>query len=248
MLGHGGAHDRARPGHDVEGAGRQACFREQLGEEERGQRRDRRGLQHDRVAEREGRGDLPHGLQEREVPGRDRADDADRLPQSQEHRVRAAGIRVAVELVCRFAEVGEAVGRGRHVDLRRFEDRFSVVQRFGAAEIFRPRKQELRGLQQDPAPLPRFHVRPGARLEGRARGGHCAVEVLFPGFGDFRESLAGGGVDGGEAFAGGGRDERAVDEEICLEVKGRRRFCHALSLRKNRFIGSFIHRFIAHGP
>ena len=61
------------PGIDVEGAGRQSRLGEQLGEHQCGQGRDGGGLQDDGVAERERRRDLPHGLQEREVPRRDRA-------------------------------------------------------------------------------------------------------------------------------------------------------------------------------
>jgi hypothetical protein len=59
--------------------------------------------------------------------------------------------------------------------------------------------RSFRGLQQDPSALPRFHVRPGARLEGGAGGGDRAVEVLLPGFGDFRERLPVAGLTVGTA-------------------------------------------------
>ena len=51
----------------------------ELGQRERGQRRHRRGLEHDRVARRERRAQLPDRHHQRVVPRRDLADDADRL-------------------------------------------------------------------------------------------------------------------------------------------------------------------------
>ena len=51
---------------------------DELAEAQRGEGRVRRGLEHDRVAGPEGRRQLPHGQAEREVPRRDRRDDAER--------------------------------------------------------------------------------------------------------------------------------------------------------------------------
>ena len=53
----------------------------QLAEAQRGQRRLLGGLQHDRAAGGERRGDLPGRHQQREVPGHDLGADADRLAQ-----------------------------------------------------------------------------------------------------------------------------------------------------------------------
>ena len=170
------------PGHDVEGAGRQARLGEQLARSSSAVSGvDGGGLQDDGVAERERRRDLPHRLQEREVPGRDRADDADRLAQRQQERVGAPGEGVAVELVRVLAEVG----RG--------------TRRRPACRSWRPRRWACRcpasrrvpnsSARESSSSAARIRIRPrwrgfiaahGPGLEGRARGGDGAVEVLRP--------------------------------------------------------------------
>ena len=65
-------------GDDVDPARRQACLLLELGEEERGERRRRRRLQHDGAACGERGRDLVRDEVEREVERRDRADDPDR--------------------------------------------------------------------------------------------------------------------------------------------------------------------------
>ena len=67
-----------RPHDDVEDAGRQHLERE-LGQPQRRQRRELGWLQHDRVARRQRRRDLPDRHRQRVVPRRDLADDAHRL-------------------------------------------------------------------------------------------------------------------------------------------------------------------------
>ncbi len=62
--------------HDVEHAGGPAGLDEQLGEQQRRQRRILRGLQHDGIARSEGRRDLPRGHHERKIPRHDATDDA----------------------------------------------------------------------------------------------------------------------------------------------------------------------------
>src|ERR671925_196708 len=64
---------------DVQHAGRKERSKE-LGEPERRQRRERRRLEDDGVPGAERGRDLPEGEREREVPGRDRRDDAERAP------------------------------------------------------------------------------------------------------------------------------------------------------------------------
>ena len=64
----------------------------ELREQERRERRLRRGLEHDRAAGRERRRDLVRDEVEREVEGRDRADDADRTAQ-RERELAGAGLR-----------------------------------------------------------------------------------------------------------------------------------------------------------
>ncbi len=93
------AADLARgPGDDVEDARRDAGARGELGERERGVGRLRRRLAHDRAAGGERGRDLAGDHRGREVPRRDRRDDADRLAQHEDALVRlVAGDHVAVD-------------------------------------------------------------------------------------------------------------------------------------------------------
>ena len=81
MLDEVGAGGRAVTGDDVDRAGREADLRRELGEPQRGHRRLRVGLEHDRATGRERRRELPGRHQQRVVPGDDLAGDADRLLQ-----------------------------------------------------------------------------------------------------------------------------------------------------------------------
>ena len=73
-----GAGGLALAGDDVEHAGRQDVGGD-LGEPQRGERRELRRLEHDGVAGRERGADLPRGHVQRVVPRRDRRDDAERV-------------------------------------------------------------------------------------------------------------------------------------------------------------------------
>ena len=109
----------AAAGDDVDHAGRQSGFGHDLGEEQRAQAGVGGGLEHDRVAHRNGRRDLPGQHQQREVPGDDLPDHADRLVVAQFglHQLRPTGVIV------------EVTGQQRHVDVARFADRLAVVHR-----------------------------------------------------------------------------------------------------------------------
>ena len=82
------ADDGALADEDVEDAFGDAGLERELGEPERGERRQLGGLEHDGVAARERGAELPGGDVEREVPGDDQPDDAERLA---EGHVDAAG-------------------------------------------------------------------------------------------------------------------------------------------------------------
>ena len=68
----------ARAGDDVDHAVGEPGLVRGLGEQQRGQRGELGGLEHDRVAGRDRRQDLPRRHLQRVVPRRDRADDTDR--------------------------------------------------------------------------------------------------------------------------------------------------------------------------
>ena len=105
MRGDGFAHDGTDTGDEVEHTVGQAHLVDDLGEDERVDRCHFARLEHDGVAGRERRSDLQGDLMQRVVPGRDAADDADRLA----HDQRVADL--ALELVraqhlCSDGEVG----------------------------------------------------------------------------------------------------------------------------------------------
>src|SRR5439155_19635878 len=89
----------ARARNDVEDAVGHARLDSQLAEPQRGQRGVARGLEDRGIAGREGRGDLPARHEDREVPGDDEPDDADRLAQGEVEAGLADRDRLAEELV-----------------------------------------------------------------------------------------------------------------------------------------------------
>ena len=116
----------AGPDEHVQPAGRKARLGLELREQERRERRLRRGLQHDRAAGGERRRDLVGDEVEREVERRDRADDADRQAQ-REGELPVAGLRgvhrhhLAGELPRLDGGHRERRHRARRLDLRRLQ-------------------------------------------------------------------------------------------------------------------------------
>ena len=102
---------------DVDDAGREAGFEGQLGDAQGGQRRLLGRLHHDRVAAGQGRAPLPGQHQQREVPGDDLADDADRLPQRVREEAAADRDGPALDLVGPAGVVAQRVDDALHVAL-----------------------------------------------------------------------------------------------------------------------------------
>jgi ParB family chromosome partitioning protein len=123
----------SRPVDDVEDARRQQVGDELDENEDRG-RGLLGGLQHDAIACRERRSELPDRHQDREVPRDDLADDAERL-------MEVIGDGVVVEFgerpllrADRAGEVAEMVDRERDVGIGRLADRLAVVPGLGEGE------------------------------------------------------------------------------------------------------------------
>ena len=147
------------PGHHVDHARRQVGLGDQLGEQERRERRGLGGLQHHRVAAREGGRDLPGRHQEGEVPGDDLPHHPERARRHPRHRV--------LELVGP-AGVVEEVGRGqRHVDVARLADRLAAVDRLQHRELARAVLQQAGQAEQVLRPR---HGRTGRASRPRRRG------------------------------------------------------------------------------
>ena len=103
---------------DVDDARREAGLEGQLGHAQGGQRRLLGGLHDDGVAAGQGRAPLPGQHQQREVPGDDLADDADRLPQRVGQEVAADRDGAALDLVGPAGVVAQRVDDALHVAAR----------------------------------------------------------------------------------------------------------------------------------
>ena len=156
------AHLVAGPGDDVQDAGRQDLGRD-LGQEQGGQGRPRRRLEDDGVAHSQRRAHLPAGHHDRVVPGRDRADDADRL--AADHREVAGQVLVGRLALHRPGGTGEEAqvvdDDGNLLDGRL--GRLACVPRFKPADLVRPRLDRVGEPQQHQASILGRRLRPRSR-------------------------------------------------------------------------------------
>ena len=214
----------AEAGHDLEHAVRDSGLRRELCETQRGQRRLLRRLQHDTVAGRERRADLPARHQEREVPGHDGADDAERLAHERHDVARPGRRDLVVHLVDRLAVVGDALGRERDVDGAGVADRLAHVERLEQGELVAVLADQLREADEHALALLRGDARPHTGFERRARAAHRAIDIVGVAGCDRRDRAAGRRIDAVERLARHRVDVRAVDEslradgEVCEDV------------------------------
>ena len=202
---------------DVEHAGRQEVADQFHQHQDRG-----RGLlgrlQHDGVAGGEGRGQLPDGHQDREVPGDDLADDAEGL-------VVVVGGGVVVELgqpallgADGGGEVAEVVGGQRNVGVEGLADRLAVVPGLGDGEHLGVRLDPVGDLVQDRGALGHRGLAPGrCSLVG---GVQRQFDVLGGAAGHLAESLAGDRGDVLEVLALDRGDPFAADPVLVAVLEG----------------------------
>ena len=213
MRGQGSADGAAVAEDQVRHALREPELLEHLHHEDGGVRGELGGFDHEGVPGREGGGDLPRGLQQREVPGRDHAAHADRLADhAGDHRGVARIDQTARILVGDLPEVAEARGDVVHVALG-LDQALAGVLRLGAGELVLALGEPVGDAQQEVPALPGRDVGPLAALEGGAGGEDRALDVLGPRLGDDADLGAVGGAEDGAGLAGGGRHPGAVDEQ-----------------------------------
>ncbi len=185
---------------DVDDASGQPRLAADLGEGEGGERGELGRLQHDRVAGRERRGDLPGEHQEREVPGDDLPADAHRRMVRELARDQFGPSGVVVEVA----------GHERDVDVARLADRLAVV------EGLQHRQEALTLLDMagEPVEVPGPDVTGGLWTNPRRRRvpPRRRVDVLRRALGHGRERLVSRRVADREGLAGDGRGEASVDE------------------------------------
>src|SRR5699024_2917512 len=165
---------------------------EQLHEEQRGQRRELRGLDHHGAAGRERGGDLARRHREREVPRGDEIARPHRVARD-DRPPRVLGVRAvaaldAHRLLAEPAQELPAVG-----DLAAgFGQRLAHLERHQQGEVLGPLGEQVEGPPQQLAPLPGRGARPGGeRVGGRI---HRGLRIGARGRRDGAEHLAGGGV------------------------------------------------------
>ena len=202
--------------HDVDDAGRHAGFHCKLGQPQRSEGRLFRRLEHHGAAGCDRRADLPDGGGQRAVPGNDRADDADGFLQ----RVGKdfAGQRVLDGLamqrrglaciIAQHAEHAQAIAAGTG-------DRCAHVEGVELRQLLEILLDEVGEPEQHALPLEWLHLAPRP-LEGAARGGDRAVDVLGVALGDDGEQFAGGRIARLELLARRGIDPFAIDQHLLV--------------------------------
>ncbi len=160
----------AQARHHVEHAFRQTGLQGQFGQAQRRERRLLGGLEHYRVAHRQGRRQLPGGHVQGEVPGHHRADHPQGHAADAGVAVAGAGGHLIVELVDAFGVPGEDIGRAGHVDVPGVHHRLAHVQAVQQGQFLAVGQHQFGQAQQDLLALHRGHARPGPALEGPARG------------------------------------------------------------------------------
>ena len=200
---HGGAR-LPGPGHEVDDPGRQLGVLEDLGEFQRRDGRRLGGLQHDAVAHRERRRELPGEHEEREVPGDDLAHDAQRPGDPPRGHV--------LQLVRPARVVEEVGGRHRDVEIARLPDRLAAVERLGDRELPRPVLEQPRDPVEVLAALAPRQGGPG--LEGVRGGPVRGVDIRRPGERDLGKLRLVRRVDRVEGPPRAGPHEAPSDEEV----------------------------------
>ena len=130
---------------------------------------------HDGVSACKRRGELPRRDQEREVPGRDRGDDTERLAHAVREDARIRRVGRPRDLGRPAGEVHPRTDGERDVALR-LADRLADVARLERRELVGARLEQLAEPLEDPASLERIDLRPPG-LRGTS-GLHGLVDVL----------------------------------------------------------------------
>ena len=212
MGGQRGTDDVAPSGDDVEDPGRHTGLGRQLGEPDRRDRSGARRLEHDRVARRERRTDLPDRHPERVVPGAT-------WPTT------PIGSRRTIECGCRCTRRPPCPRDGGSARRRSAgcPRRTPGPTRAGACRPSRSGRLEPGQLVGVPIaqvgeaidrrdPFGQRHPRPAPVAEGSPRGGNGDVDVRLGPGGDATHELAGRGAVDVEPGAAGRRGRGAVDE------------------------------------
>ena len=186
--------DRALPDEDVHDALGDPGLEAELGEPQRGERRQLCRLEHDGVPARERRPELPARDVEREVPGDDEPDDAERLA---ERRRYAAGDRDRVATMLVHGARVEVEDLRDHPDLAACAgDRLADVPRLDPRELLGVLLDERREPAQESRAIGGSDRAPGRKRRLRARDRR--VRLLDARLLELGDRLLGRGVEDGQ--------------------------------------------------
>ncbi len=193
MLGHPGSQP-VTAAHHVEHARRQQILH-QLAEFQRRQRRERRGLQHQRVAGEQRRRHFPHRQCQRKIPRYDATDHA----QGDVAHLHQAGRGVfdRVHRQVQLGELGAPMRRSLHLTARRLE-RLALLARQQARQSIHVRHQSRRDGVQRRLALRQRLGRPAR--EGFARGRDGLIELPLRGIGRRCQHLLRRGIHHGNGL------------------------------------------------
>ena len=107
----------------------------------------------------------------------------------------------------------KALGRGRHLDLTRFEDRLAVVQRLEPCDLVGAFDELLADFPEQPAAVAGRTLRPRS-VKRRPRRGHRRIDVGPLRRRHFGDDLFRGGVDHLDGAAACAVAPFAVDEQL----------------------------------
>jgi hypothetical protein len=195
-----------RPGDDVGDSGGQSGLDEQLDQRDGRHRGDLARLDDEGVSGGQGRGDLPTGLEQRVVPGRDHRADADGLVDDDAVDVGRAGVHDPARALGRdeVGEVPEGVGDAVDVDAP-FLDGLAGVTALQQPELLAVAHEQVGDAAQQRGPLGGGRPRPLPLVEGAPGGGDRQIGVLLVTLRDHGERQ---GVRGVEDLARGAGDGR----------------------------------------
>ncbi len=201
--------------HDVEHAGRQARFQRQLTDAQCGERGQFSRLHHDGAAAGQRRRKLPHADHQREIPGHDHGDNADRLAHRVGERIRTRRDHVAADLVGPAGIICEGIDRRGQVLAQHSRNRLAGIAAFQLGQFVRMPLHQFGELEQDVATLGGAHGAPDA-FEGAAGGDYGALDIGLVAFRNRRDHLFGGGIERFERAAGHRLHMLPVDQQLLV--------------------------------
>ena len=205
--------------HHVEHTRRATGLDEQFGEQQGGQRRLFRGLQHYGVAGGQGRGHLPAGHHERVVPGNHTTDHAERFTQGVVEGLYGGVRDRTLHFVDEFAEIAHRERGLRNVHAGHFAHWLAHGEGVQQGEAGGVGIDEVCPARHDPHAIAGGHAAPTAIGMGLLGGGDGQVDIGGVARGDLAQRLAGGRVHQRVAAVARGH-LLAVDEVAGVEPEG----------------------------